>query len=107
MGQDYVRTAYAKGLRNVYVYMRHIVSNALIPIVTLLGGSIGFLLSGAVIIEQVFSWPGLGRLTIDAVSQRDYPLIMGTVVVSGIIYILGLLFTDVAYSLADPRIRLQ
>ncbi len=107
MGQDYVRTAYAKGLRNVYVYLRHIIRNALLPIVTLFGGSIGFLLSGAVIIEQVFSWPGLGRLTIDAVSQRDYPVIMGTVFVSGVMYILGLLFTDLAYSLVDPRIRLQ
>lgn len=107
MGQDYVRTAYAKGLRNVYVYLWHIIRNALLPIVTLFGGSIGFLLSGAVIIEQVFSWPGLGRLTIDAVSQRDYPVIMGTVFVSGVMYILGLLFTDITYSLVDPRIRLQ
>lgn len=107
MGQDYVRTAYAKGLGNVYVYQWHIIRNALLPIVTLLGGSIAFLLSGAVIIEQVFSWPGLGRLTIDAVSQRDYPLIMGTVLVSGVMYILGLLFTDITYSLVDPRIRLQ
>lgn len=106
MSQDYVRTAYSKGLTNNYVNTLHIARNAMIPIVTLLGGSIGFLLSGAVIVEQVFSWPGLGRLTIDAVSQRDYPLIMGTVVISGFMYILGLLISDILYSIVDPRIRL-
>jgi peptide/nickel transport system permease protein len=104
---DYVRTAYAKGLTRNYVNLRHVVRNALIPIVTLLGAAIGFLLSGAVIIEQVFSWPGLGRLTIDAVAQRDYPVIMGTVVISGVMYIFGLLLTDIMYALVDPRIRLN
>jgi peptide/nickel transport system permease protein len=107
LGQDYMRTAYAKGLPTRYINMRHVLRNALIPIVTLLGGAIGFLLSGAVIIEQVFSWPGLGRLTVDAVSQRDYPLIMGTVIISGVMYILGLLITDILYKLVDPRIRLS
>jgi peptide/nickel transport system permease protein len=107
MGQDYIRTAYAKGLHNRYIYLRHIARNALIAIVTLLGGSIGVVLGGAVIIEQVFSWPGLGRLTIEAVSQRDYPLIMGTVVMSGVMYIVGLMFSDLAYGLVDPRIRLR
>ena len=107
MEQDYVRTAHAKGLRIHRVYIQHIARNALIPIVTLLGSSIGFLLSGAVIIEQVFSWPGLGRTTIEAVSQRDYPVIMGTVIISGVMYITGLLFSDIVYGLVDPRIRLD
>jgi len=107
LSQDYVRTAYAKGLGSQYVYLWHVARNALIPVITLLGGAIGTLLGGAVIIEQVFNWPGLGRLTIDAVSQRDYPLIMGAVVISAVIYILGLLVTDVLYSLVDPRIRLS
>ncbi|MCZ7540760.1 MAG: ABC transporter permease [Anaerolineae bacterium] len=107
MGQDYVRTAYAKGLKVRGIYLHHIARNALIPIVTLLGGSIGFLLSGAVIIEQVFSWPGLGRTAIDAVSQRDYPVIMGTVIISGVMYIIGLLFSDILYGVVDPRIRLE
>lgn len=104
--QDYVRTAYSKGLEQRRIYLRHVARNALIPVVTLLGGAIGTLLGGAVIVEQVFSWPGMGRLIIDAVSQRDYPLIMGTVVVSGLMYILGLLFSDLMYSLVDPRIRM-
>lgn len=107
MGQDYVRTAYAKGLKVQRIYLHHIARNALIPIVTLLGGSIGFLLSGAVIIEQVFSWPGLGRTAIDAVSQRDYPVIMGTVIIGGVMYIIGLLFSDILYGFVDPRIRLE
>jgi peptide/nickel transport system permease protein len=107
MGQDYVRTAYAKGLKVRRIYAHHIARNALIPIVTLLGGSIGYLLSGAVIIEQVFSWPGLGRTTIDAVSQRDYPVIMGTVIVGGVMYILGLMFSDLVYGVVDPRIRME
>ena len=107
MGQDYVRTAHAKGLRVRRIYLHHIARNALIPIVTLLGSSIGFLLSGAVIIEQVFSWPGLGRTTIDAVSQRDYPVVMGTVIIGGVMYILGLLFSDIVYGFVDPRIRLE
>lgn len=107
LGQDYVRTAHAKGLGRTAVYIRHVARNALIPVVTLLGAAIGVLLGGAVIIEQVFSWPGLGRLTIDAVSQRDYPVIMGTVLVSSVMYIIGLLFSDLMYGLVDPRIRLD
>ncbi len=105
LSQDYVRTAKSKGLSRTRVNIWHVARNALIPIVTLLGGSVGFLLGGAVIVEQVFSWPGLGQLTISAVSQRDYPLIMGTVLISGVMYIVGLLITDVLYGLVDPRIR--
>ena len=104
--QDYVRTARAKGLSGGKVLWVHVMRNALIPIATLIGPSIGFLLSGAVIIEQVFSWPGLGRLAIEAVSQRDYPVIMGTVVISGVMYLIGLIISDILYGLIDPRIRL-
>ena len=107
LSQDYIRTAYAKGLGNRYVNFWHVSRNALIPVITLLGGAVGTLLGGAVIIEQVFNWPGLGRLVIDAVSQRDYPLIMGSVVISAVLYILGLLFSDILYGLVDPRIRLS
>ncbi len=107
LGQDYIRTAFSKGLGNQYINFRHVARNALIPVITLLGGAIGTLLGGAVIIEQVFSWPGLGRLTIDAVSQRDYPLIMGSVVISAVMYILGLIISDILYSIVDPRIRLS
>jgi len=107
LSQDYIRTAYAKGLGSQYIRFWHVARNALIPVITLLGGAIGTLLGGAVIIEQVFNWPGLGRLVIDAVSQRDYPLIMGSVVISAVLYIFGLLLTDVLYSLIDPRIRIS
>lgn len=107
VGQDYVRTAYAKGVSNQHVYWRHVLRNALIPIATFLGPALGSLLGGAVIIEQVFSWPGLGSLTVAAVFQRDYPLIMGTVVISAVLFILGVLLSDVLYSVLDPRIRLS
>ena len=107
LGQDYVRTAHAKGLSSRLVYIRHVTRNALIPVVTLLGGALGTLIGGAVIVEQVFSWPGLGRLVIEAVSKRDYPLIMGSVLISGLLYILGLLVSDVLYVLVDPRIRME
>jgi peptide/nickel transport system permease protein len=107
MGQDYIRTAYSKGLTGRMVLWRHVIRNALMPVATFIGPAMGSLLGGAVIIEQVFSWPGMGRLTLDAVSARDYPLIMGSVVISAVMFILGVLFSDVLYSLLDPRIRLQ
>lgn len=107
MGQDYVRTARSKGLTNLYVYRQHVARNALIPVVTLLGGSLGTLLGGAVIVEQVFNWPGLGSLTIGAVAQRDYPLIMGAVLISAVLYIISLIVSDVLYVLVDPRIQLR
>jgi peptide/nickel transport system permease protein len=107
LGQDYVRTAHAKGLAATGVYLRHVTRNALIPVITLLGGALGTLLGGAVIVEQVFSWPGLGRLVIEAVSKRDYPVIMGSVLISGVLYIIGLLVSDMLYVLVDPRIRME
>ncbi|MGB1286224.1 MAG: ABC transporter permease, partial [Aggregatilineales bacterium] len=103
--QDFVRTAYSKGLHSRVVWVRHALRNALLPVATFLGPSIGTLLAGAVIIEQVFQWPGMGKLVIDAVFQRDYPLVMGSVVVASIMFILGVLLSDIMYMLIDPRIR--
>lgn len=105
--QDYVRTAYAKGLQTRLVWMRHALRNSLLPVATFLGPAIGTLLAGAVIIEQVFQWPGIGKLVFDAVFQRDYPLIMGSVVVASVMFIIGVLISDALYVILDPRIRLE
>lgn len=105
--QDYVRTARAKGLSEPAITWRHIVRNALLPVATLLGPAIGGLLGGAVVIEQVFSWPGMGRLVVDGVFQRDYPLVMGSVVMGAVLFIIGLIVSDMLYVLIDPRIRLD
>lgn len=107
LGQDYVRTARAKGLSEQAVTLRHVVRNALIPVATFLGQTIGGLLGGTVIVEQVFSWPGLGKLVIDAVFNRDYPIVMGSVVIGAILFIIGMLISDMLYALLDPRIRLE
>ena len=105
--QDYIRTARAKGLGNNPVWWRHAARNALIPVATFVGPAIGTLLSGAVIIEQVFDWPGMGRLVVNAVFQRDYPLVMGSVVVASVLFILGVILSDILYGLLDPRIRFR
>ena len=105
--QDYIRTAYAKGLRDKVIWARHALKNGLLPVATFLGPSIGTLLAGSVIIEQVFQWPGMGKLIIDAVFQRDYPVVMGSVVVASIMFIIGVLLSDVMYVILDPRIRLE
>ncbi len=105
--QDYVRTAYAKGLQSRAVWFRHALRNGLLPVATFLGPSIGTLLAGSVIIEQVFQWPGMGKLIIDAVFTRDYPLVMGSVVVASIMFIMGVLLSDIMYVILDPRIRLE
>jgi peptide/nickel transport system permease protein len=103
--QDYVRTARAKGLSERRVFNAHVLRNALIPVATLLGPALAGLISGSVIIEQVFSWPGMGRLVITAIFQRDSPLIMGSVLIGAVLYIIGLLVSDSLYALLDPRIR--
>lgn len=104
---DYIRTARAKGLQQRLVWWRHAIRNALVPVATFIGPALGTLLSGAVIIEQVFSWPGLGQLTVNAVFQRDYPLVMGSIVVASVMFIIGVLISDLLYALLDPRIRLR
>jgi len=106
LSQDYIRTAQAKGLPNSKVWFVHATRNALIPIATILGPAIPNLLSGAVITETIFSWPGLGRLSFEAVIQQDYPMVMAVVLLSGVITIIGYLLSDILYALIDPRIRL-
>lgn len=105
--QDYVRTARSKGLSDWRVFNWHVARNALIPIATLFGPALAGLFSGAVIIEQVFAWPGMGRLAITALLQRDFPVVMGTVLIGAVLYIIGLLISDVLYAVLDPRIRLS
>ncbi len=103
--QDFIRTARAKGLSERTVIFKHALRNALIPIITLLGLYLPFLLSGAVLVETIFSWPGMGRLIVDAIFQRDYPLVMATSFVIAAIVIFGNLISDVLYAVVDPRIR--
>lgn len=106
LSQDYIRTAQAKGLPNNKVWFVHATRNALIPIATILGPAIPNLLGGAVITETIFSWPGLGRLSFEAVIQQDYPMVMAVVLLSGVITVLGYLLSDILYAIIDPRIRL-
>jgi len=103
--QDYVTTARAKGLRERIVLIRHAFRNALIPLVTIVGLSLPDLLSGAVITETIFQWPGMGLLALRAVNARDYPLILGTILVTATLVLLSNLIADLLYALADPRIR--
>ena len=105
MRQDYVRTAKAKGLQTSRVLYKHALRNALIPIVTLLGLTIPTLLVGAAVTEAVFSWPGLGSMGVNAVTERDYPLVLAFVMVGGAMVILGNLLADVLYGFVDPRIK--
>lgn len=105
LGSDYIRTARAQGLSEARVILRHGLRNALIPILTVLIGMLPFIVSGAVVTEQIFSWPGLGSLMVQSINSRDYPVIMGmTVFISGMI-LLSNLILDIAYCFADPRIR--
>jgi ABC-type dipeptide/oligopeptide/nickel transport system permease component len=104
---DYVRTARAKGLREGVVLGRHVLRNALLPVITLLGPSTAFLVTGAFVVENLFNIPGIGRISIDAIGQRDYPVIQGTTVLLGLAVVLMNTLTDVLYQLCDPRIRLM
>ncbi|MCH5250027.1 MAG: ABC transporter permease [Lachnospiraceae bacterium] len=105
--QDYLRTARAKGIGRFKVIYKHALRNALVPIVTVIGMEIPVLFGGAIIIEQVFSWPGLGLMTMSAISNRDYPVIMGVCLLSAIVVLIGNLVTDILYALVDPTIQLQ
>jgi peptide/nickel transport system permease protein len=106
LGEDFIRTARAKGLPPHRVILHHGLRNALLPVITLLGLQLGALLAGAVITETVFSWPGIGLLTIEAIQSRDYPVVQACVLLISVGYVLVNLLTDVAYAWADPRIRL-
>ena len=105
--QDYVRTARAKGLNERLVLFGHALRNGLIPIITTLGLQAGMLLAGAIVTERIFSWPGLGSLTFQAISARDYPLVQGCILTIALSYILINLATDLLYSVVDPRIRYE
>ncbi len=106
LGREYVRTARAKGLRPSAVMNRHVLRNALLPALTVLGVQISVLLGGAVITEQIFAWPGVGQLAVQAVLSRDYPVLQGSILVVAVIATLVQLAVDLAYALMDPRIRL-
>lgn len=106
INQDYIRTAQAKGLRNQTVWFKHGMRNALIPIATILGPSITLVISGAVLTETIYAWPGMGRLIVTSVNQLDYPVIMGIVLMLAVATVLGYLLSDVLYAVFDPRVRL-
>jgi len=105
LGQDYIRTARAKGLSERTVVYKHALRNAMIPVLTVVGLQFGSLLAGAIVTETIFSWPGIGRLTISAISSRDYFLVQGCILAIGLTYIAVNLFTDVLYAVVNPRIR--
>ena len=105
LSQDYVRTARAKGLSEGKVVYKHALRNAMIPVLTVVGLQFGSLLAGAIVTETIFSWPGIGRLTISAISNRDYFLVQGCILAIGLTYIAVNLLTDVLYAVANPRIR--
>jgi ABC-type dipeptide/oligopeptide/nickel transport system permease component len=105
LNQDYVRTARAKGLSETRVVYRHALRNALIPVITVLGLQFGALLAGTIVTETIFSWPGIGRLTIQAISNRDYYLVQGCILAIGLTYVAANFLTDLLYSAVNPRIR--
>jgi len=105
LGQDYIRTARAKGLSETAVVCRHALPNALVPIITVVGLQFGALLAGAIVTETIFSWPGLGRLVVQAISNRDYALVQGCLLLIGLTYILVNLLTDFVYRWVNPRMR--
>ena len=105
--EDYIKTARAKGLSEIRVYLKHALKNSLIPVITVLGLQFGTLLAGAIITETIFSWPGIGRLTVQAINARDYPLVQGCILVIALTYVGANLLTDLVYGLLDPRIKYQ
>jgi peptide/nickel transport system permease protein len=105
LGQDYVRTARSKGLRERAVVIRHVLRNALIPIVSLFGGILTLVVGGAVVVEQVFNWPGLGRLLFEAANNKDYPVVQAAVVIGSVLLLLSYILRDIAYAWVDPRIK--
>jgi peptide/nickel transport system permease protein len=105
LGQDYIRIVRAKGLSETAVVWRHALHYALVPIVTVIGLQFGALLAGAIVTETIFSWPGLGRLTVSAISNRDYALVQGCLLAIGLTYVLVNFLTDVVYRWINPRMR--
>jgi len=107
LSSDYVRTARAKGFAERAVLYRHAFPNALVPIITIIGLQFGTLLAGTIVTESIFAWPGIGRLTVQAIQARDYPLLQGCILMIALSYVVVNLLTDVVYSLVDPRIRVS
>lgn len=107
LSADYVRTARAKGVSESGVLFRHALRNALIPILTILGLQFGTLLAGTIVTETIFSWPGIGHLTVQAINARDYPLLQGCILLIAVSYVIVNLLTDMVYAVVDPRVRLE
>ena len=105
LNQDYVRTAKAKGLSSRAVTFKHALRNAMLPVLTNIGLEIPFLFTGALVTETIFSWPGVGRLFIEATSKFDYPILMGILMISAILVVFANLLADLTYALVDPRIK--
>src|SRR5262249_38145546 len=105
LSADYIRTATAKGLARISVLFKHALRNALIPVLTLVGLQLGALLSGAVIVETVFAWPGIGRLTVEAIHTRDYPVVQSGVLLMALVFVLANHAVDLGYQWLDPRLR--
>src|SRR5690606_19016444 len=106
-GQDFIRTARAKGLGRVRIVMRHVLPNAILPIIAMIGIDIGLFMSGIVVVESVFGWPGIGQLAWQAIQRVDIPIIMGVTMVSAAAIVLGNLLADLTAPLIDPRIKLK
>lgn len=107
LGEDYVRTARAKGLTEPRILVHHALRNALLPVITLLGVALPFLLTGAVVVETVFAWPGLGKVAADAIEARDYPLVVGTTLLASVLVVAGSILADVLMTIVDPRLRFR
>jgi peptide/nickel transport system permease protein len=105
-GQDFVRTAVAKGVRPGRIARRHVLRNALLPVVTMLGVQVGSVLGGAILVETVFSWPGLGRLAFESLFQRDLNLLLGILLCSSVVVVVANILIDLLYTVLDPRIEL-
>jgi ABC-type dipeptide/oligopeptide/nickel transport system permease component len=103
-GQDYIRTAQAKGLSRSAIVIGHALKNGLIPVVTVVGLQVGALIEGAIITEQIFTWPGVGKLVVDSILGRDYPVVQAVVLISALSYMVSTLLVDIAYGYLDPRI---
>ena len=105
--QDYIRTAWAKGLKEKIVIIRHALKNALIPVITLIGLYVPILIGGAIVMEQIFVLPGMGLLMIEAINQRDYPIVTGLMLIIGVVILLINLVVDLSYGYLDPKVRYQ
>ena len=106
ISQDFVKTARAKGLSERRILMKHVVGNALLPMITLAGVQLPSILTGALVTETVFTWPGMGRLFLDSLGYSDYPVVMGLLMFSAVLVLLGSLIADIVVAIVDPRIRL-